>query len=67
MEGAVNTLANAITTGITSAVTAVGNVLTAIFTESGAWASVLPAIGLAVGFFVISIGIGIVKSLVKGY
>lgn len=60
-------MATAITTGITSAIKAVGDVISAIFGTEGAWSDVLPVVGLAVGFFVVSIGIGVVKSLIKGY
>lgn len=60
-------MASAITTGITSAITAVGNVITAIFGESGDWAAILPMVGLSVGIFVVTTGIAVVKSLIKGY
>ena len=64
----------AITSGVSTAITIGGDVISAIFgtaSESGgvagAWAAILPAVGLAVGFFVLRGGIGIVKSLIKGY
>lgn len=58
-------MAETITSGITSAITAVGNVLTAVMT--GSWSAVLPLVGLAVGFYVCRVGIRIIKSLVQGY
>lgn len=48
-------------------VDAVGSVISAIFTSSGAWAALLPVIGLGIGFWVISRGVGFVKSLVAGF
>lgn len=57
----------AVATGVTSAITYIGNVISAITTTSGAFAPVLPLIGLAIGMFVVSFGIGVVKSLIKGY
>lgn len=48
-------------------VDAVGSVISAIFTSSGAWASLLPVIGLGIGFWVISRGVGFVKRLVAGF
>lgn len=57
----------AITTGVTTAITYLGDVVTAIFGTSGALADVLPAIGLAIGVTLIGWGIGKVKSLIVGY
>lgn len=48
-------------------VTAVGSVVSAIFTSSGAWAAILPVVGLGIGFWVISRGVGFVKRLVSGF
>lgn len=48
-------------------VTAVGSVVTAIFGSSGAWSALLPVIGLGIGFWVISRGIGFVKRLTSGF
>jgi hypothetical protein len=48
-------------------VEAVGSLITAIFGSSGAWAALLPVIGLGIGFWVISRGIGFVRSLVSGF
>lgn len=59
-------MGTAITTGITTAISAVGEVLSALLSE-GAWTAVLPLVGLAVGFFVCRVGIRIIKSLVQGY
>lgn len=58
---------DAITSGVGTAITVGGQVIGAIFSSGGAWAAILPAVGLAVGFFVLRTGIGIVKSLIKGY
>ena len=58
-------MADAITTGISGAITAVGNVISAVMT--GSWSSVLPVVGLSVGFYVCRIGVRMVKSLIKGY
>lgn len=57
----------AVTSGVTQIITYVGEVIDAIAGTSGAWSSVLPLVGLAVGMFVISFGIGTVKKLIKGY
>lgn len=57
----------AITTGVTTAITFVGNVIDAIFGSEGAWSDILPAVGLAVGVFVLITAVGILKSLIKGY
>lgn len=54
-------------TGVTSAITYLGNVVSALFTENGALSPILPAIGLAVGVTLIGWGIGKVKSLIVGY
>ena len=51
----------------TDGVDAVGSVISAIFTSSGAWAALLPVIGLGIGFWVISRGVGFVKRLVAGF
>lgn len=57
----------AVTAGVTQAITYVGEVLSAIVDTNGAFAGVLPLIGLSVGIFVIGTGIGFVKGLIKGY
>lgn len=51
----------------TDGVNAVGSVISAIFTSSGAWAAILPVVGLGIGFWVISRSINFVKMLVAGY
>lgn len=56
-----------ITTGVSTAIGFVGDVVTAIFGESGELAAVLPAVGLAIGVSLVGWGIGKVKSLIKGY
>lgn len=57
----------AITTGVTTAIGFVGDVVDAIFGTSGELAAVLPAVGLAIGVSLVGWGIGKVKSLIKGY
>lgn len=57
----------AVTTGVTTAITYIGDVISAITSSEGAFADVLPLIGLAIGMFVVTFGIGVVKSLIKGY
>lgn len=57
----------AITTGVTSAIGYVGEVLTAIVTtETGKLNAVLPVIGVAIGIAVVGWGIRTIKSLVWG-
>lgn len=56
-----------VTAGVTQIITYVGQVIDAIAGQTGAWTEILPLVGLAVGMFVISFGIGIVKKLIKGY
>lgn len=60
-------MATAITDGIASAISAVGSVISAITSTTGAWSAVLPMVGLAVGFFVCRTGVRMLKSLIKGY
>ena len=60
-------MASTITTGITTAISSIGSVISAIFETEGAWVAVLPVVGLAVGFYVCRIGVRMVKSLIKGY
>ena len=57
----------AVTTGVTTAIQYIGDVISAITGTNGAFADVLPLIGLAIGMFVVTFGIGVVKSLIKGY
>lgn len=57
----------AVAAGVTNAITYIGEVISAIADSNGAFAAVLPLIGLAVGMFVVSFGIGTVKRLIKGY
>lgn len=56
-----------ITTGVTSAIAMGGNVVTAIFGESGSWAAVAPVIGLQIGMGVIGFAISKVKSITYGF
>lgn len=60
-------MATVITTGITTAISAIGSVFTAIFGTDGAMADILPVVGLGIGFYAVSRGIGFLKSLVQGY
>ena len=57
----------AISTGVTTIITYVGNVITAITGASGAWKDLLPVIGLGVGVMFVMFAITTVKSLIKGY
>ena len=57
----------AITTGVTTIITYVGNVITAITGASGAWKDLLPVIGLCIGVMFVMFAITTVKSLIKGY
>lgn len=58
---------DAIGTGVTSVITYVGNVITAITGSTGAWKDLLPVIGLSVGVMFVMYAIRFVKSLIKGY
>lgn len=58
---------DAIGTGVTSVITYVGNVITAITGASGAWKDLLPVVGLSVGVMFVMYAIRFVKSLIKGY
>lgn len=57
----------AITSGVSDLITMTGSVVTAIVTEGGAFAPLLPLIGLAIGATVVTFGIKIVRSLAWGY
>lgn len=64
----------AITTGVTTVIGYVGNIISAITgtaSESGGiagtWGSLLPVIGLGVGVMFVMFAITTVKSLIKGY
>lgn len=57
----------AITTGVTTVISFVGNVITAITGASGAWKDLLPVIGLGIGVMFVMFAITTVKSLIKGY
>ncbi len=56
-----------ITTGVTSLIGWVGEVLGGIFTEAGAFSAVLPIIGISVGMTVVGFGIATIKSLIGRY
>lgn len=64
----------AITTGVTTVIGYVGNIIKAITgtasetdTVAGAWGDVLPVIGLGIGVMFVMFAITTVKSLIKGY
>ena len=65
----------AITTGVTTVIGYVGNVIKAIAGTAaaegggigGAWGSLLPVIGLGIGVMFVMFAITTVKSLIKGY
>lgn len=65
---------DAITTGVTTVIGYVGNIIKAItgtVAESdavaGAWGALLPVIGLGIGVMFVMFAITTVKSLIKGY
>ena len=64
---------SAITTGVTTFIGYVGNVISAITTAAteagggGAWNALLPVIGLGIGVMFVFFAISTVKSLIKGY
>lgn len=57
----------AISTGVTTVISYVGNVITAITGASGQWKDLLPVIGLGIGVMFVMFAITTVKSLIKGY
>lgn len=65
----------AITTGVTTVIGYVGNIIKAITGTAaaegggidGAWGSLLPVIGLGIGVMFVVFAITTVKSLIKGY
>lgn len=58
---------DAITTGVTTVISYVGNVISAITSTSGAWKDLLPVIGLGIAVMFVMFAITTVKSLIKGY
>lgn len=56
-----------ITTWVGDGVNAIGTMIEAIFGASGAWATILPVIGLGIGMWVIGRGISFVRNLVSGF
>lgn len=65
---------DAITTGVTTVIGYVGNIIKAITgtssetdAVSGAWGTLLPVIGLGIGVMFVMFAITTVKSLIKGY
>lgn len=64
----------AITTGVTTVIGYVGNIVKAITgtasesdTLAGAWGALLPVIGLGIGVMFVMFAIMTVKRLIKGY
>lgn len=65
----------AITTGVTTVIGYVGNIIKAITgtaaaeggSVDGAWGALLPVIGLGIGVMFVMFAITTVKSLIKGY
>lgn len=57
----------AITTGVSTVISYVGDVITAITGASGQWKDLLPVIGLGIGVMFVMFAITTVKSLIKGY
>ena len=57
----------AITEWVSDGVDAVGSIIAAIFGTNGAWATILPVIGLGIGMWVIARGISFVRNLVAGF
>lgn len=57
----------AITSGVTVAITAAGKVVTALLGETGELKDLLPVIGMAVGIGLTGWGIRTVKSLTWGF
>lgn len=65
---------DAITTGVTTVIGYVGNIIKAITgtavesdVVAGAWGALLPVIGLGIGVMFVMFAITTVKSLIKGY
>lgn len=56
-----------ITEWVGSGVDSIGTVIEAIFGASGAWATILPVVGLGIGMWVIARGITFVRDLVAGF
>lgn len=60
-------MVEAITTGVTTALSIGGSVVTSILGESGQLKDLLPVIGLAIGFGGVGWGINTIKSLTWGF
>lgn len=58
---------DAIKSGVTAVISMGGEVVTAIVGESGAFAALLPVIGVAIGIGLVGWGIRTVKSLTWGF
>ena len=66
MEGAV-TFIGAIPDGVGTAVSSAGTVVTALLTEGGELAALLPVVGLAIGIGLVGWGVRTIKSLTWGF
>jgi len=60
-------MVEAIGTGVSSVISYVGQVISAITGASGAWKDILPVVGLSIGVMFVMYAIRFVKSLIKGY
>lgn len=58
---------SAISTGVTTAIGYVGDVLEAIVGTSGELSGILPVLGLSIGMGVIGFGIAKLKSVIWGF
>lgn len=57
----------AITSGVTTVISAAGTVISSIVTESGEMSALLPVIGMAVGLGLVGWAIRTIKSLTWGF
>lgn len=53
--------------GVTSVISWVGEVVSALFTSTGAMYTLLPIVGVAVGIGIVGFGIRTIKNVVWGY
>lgn len=56
-----------LTAGVTAVIGWFGDVVTALFGESGSWAALAPIVGVAVGIGIAFTAVRIIKSIVVGY
>lgn len=67
MEGATIGMMNAITQGVSTVISAAGDVITAIVTDAGEMSALLPVIGMAIGLGLVGWAIRTIKSLTWGF